>query len=218
MNIQSLQNNNSKQNFQAREHKNVKMVLDGVERKFKIYQIEHNDRDFIQKMNESIHLPTNISPKERDEWHETILQGTFYHDYFSKGSNSFLLVTDKNKPCGVVQISDSEFGTPHQLANIATWPINGEKIKKAGTILMKSIMEDFHSEHYVIYPRLETPGQVTKFYEKFGAKTANSDAEMMVIPKDELTKKSKELSSYIKTKRTETPKHVDLSHVLDLNI
>ena len=130
MHIQKIDNNNT---FKAIPIANIKVK--GLESKYKLYEMTHKDRPFLEDFYDSIDLQT-LMPGLKDEDYKTwdgIIQSAI--ELSARGGRKTLLEMCDEKPCGLLNYSN--LGNHFHLNYIATIPLEpNKKVPFAGQILM----------------------------------------------------------------------------------
>ena len=211
--------------FKAREYAVAKTVANGVTTNMKIFEVFDKDRAFLDFMSMSLKLEKltnikNITKQQLRKW-KTVINDAIFMSSFNEPQRSFLLVTEKNKPCGIMTYScvDKEC----RLDYLATWPVaKGENVKLAGTTLLKTLFEDLLKSN-ISSVNLTTlnngPVDLLSYYQKMSFKPKSIDSRLgaeMFSRRIWFEEKSNELGKYIVIDRISSPNDSDLKKVLDI--
>lgn len=215
--------NQSKNNFKAREFATVKTVLkDGVQ-SLKIYEVNEDDTKFLDVMSQKINLKKLIdikaTPKQLLQW-KNIINNAIMMTNFNEPQCSFLM-TKNNRPCALLTFKDIQ--TDSYVDYLASWPIAPhEKVKLAGTTMLKTLFEHAeikNTQRISLSTAANSLVDLVKYYEKmnFVKNHSNNIYEPdMIVTRDKFLEKSKELDEIIKVSFVKNPETVNLKNVLDL--
>ena len=127
------------QNFEALEYAKVKTIVNSQAIPLKIYEVNDLDTKFLDLMAQRINLKKlshfkNATIKQLKGW-KALIDNAIMMSGFNKPQKTFLLTTEKNRPCGIATFNT--FNRNCQIDYLATWcPAENERVKLAGTTLL----------------------------------------------------------------------------------
>ena len=229
--IQSIHSVNPRLNitsFKAREYATARTIIDGTTRQLKIFEIFDNDRCFLDFMSMNLNLEKlsdfkNLSQLQLRKW-KGVINDAICMSSYDNSQRSFLLVTEKKRPCGIITYNNN--GKTCQLDYLATWPESkGQKVKLAGTILVKTLFDDLlktNANSVTLTTLNNSPVDLLSFYEKMSfvpygnvVRNKNIGIDMFSL-RSWFKEKSKELTNYIKIDLIDNPVNYDLKKNLDV--
>ena len=109
---------------------------------YKLYDINHKDKDFLYKMYDAIKLPKlmkNLEEYDYTLWDEMIKNAI---RLTNTAGHKSLLETYNNIPCGIMNYKD--VGNKYHLNYVATFPIEvNKRVPCAGQILFNELLNRF---------------------------------------------------------------------------
>lgn len=129
--------------FTALHISNAKNIVKNVETSLEIFELNaKNDKTFLKKLPEKIHIETlmpNLTKDEYVRWHE-MLEYAAYNAQLS--DRKTLLAVKDNHPCGILVYLAGK--NKYHLDCICTWPVEyGKKVTLAGKTLFKELFNRF---------------------------------------------------------------------------
>lgn len=180
---------------------------------FGLYKLTPSDREFMAHLRDNIKLG-ELMPKlpesKLEVWEELFKIAT--DQAISPNKTGYMLTTE-GKPCGLIAFS------PSHLDIICTWPVEqGKKVPYAGTVLMKTMFEDFlKGNRNLLDLDAVTNGpssNVAKFTRLgFVQRGGENYITAMRTTRGKIENILRELNEKIFTTRLREPKNVDLFYL-----
>jgi len=185
--------------------------LDNKTKKISIYEVSSGDTDFLSKSLENLDLPKDIGKQARKIWYN-LIQNCIFMSSWNYPQKTFLAAAGGN-PFGITTFIDTNRGM--HIDNIATWPVDGKRIKLGGKAVMGSIFNEALKVNHGI--NLETTTTWTpkldKFYTDLGFERIEDD-KLYQISKFGIMNKLESLSKILRISRELNPQEVELSKEL----
>lgn len=211
-------NTKLKQNFKARETAIIR--LKNRPEILKLYELNENDCNFLDKMSSQIKLkklasiqyPTEILKK----W-KTMINNAILMSGWNKPQKSFLL-TQNNKACGLLTYLDEDITI---LDYLVTWPTEkGKKVNCAGKSLLSYLFHDSlkRNKKCILLSSLEkSTKNLKQYYKELGFyEIPEINGLNMKATKENIKKTAKQLDEIIDIEEKQIKKEVDLSQEINI--
>lgn len=217
--------------FKAKEYAIAKTFVNGKTIPLNLFEINSLDTGFLDLMSSKIDFRKfdvfQNSTLSQLKQCKNMLNNSIMMVGFNSPQKSFLLTTEKKRPCGIITYNN--FQDNCNLDYLISWaPENGKRIKYAGTTLLKVLYDDILKTNAKVISLTTaacTPGDLVKFYTQFGFKqpenlckviNRNVGVDMVAFRKD-LSVKAQELSKFVEIEEVQKPRTLNLRNILDIN-
>ncbi len=219
--------------FNARLVSRVHVNLEQAKLKYKIFELDDCDEEFTEELRKSVDLK-KLMPSVKDNYLLNIWNSIFggaitqNNEIMGRGTKNYLLVNEKNKPCGAMAIFKYLNGTydKYKLQYICTWPTSKEHREPlAGKALILNMFKKIHEKND------ETPGRieleavnnslfspVAKYLQRgFSIFGGDNYTTNMRISTDKLPEILKKFAKILHIENVEDSKKLNLGESLDLS-
>ena len=206
-------------NFEGIPISDIKVL--GNKSKYKLYDIDHHDTLFLNKMYESVNLE-KLMPKMHES--DIFIWNSLLKSAIDCSKNSYrktFLETCDNVPCGILNYT--EFDTFYHLNYVVTFPTKPEnRVPYAGQILFNELFQRFLPEKDVTKIEMQalrnSPFNPISKYLKLGFWQCGGDnySEGMKINKAKALNTLNKQSEYLTSTPLANQTNTDLCKVIDL--
>lgn len=218
--------------FGARHVSSISVNLGSVMNRYRIYELNKGDDEFVQKLVQAVDLkklmPTISDSHLLNVWNSIFKAAvTQSNDFLGKGVKNYLLVNGGNKPCGAMSIFKylNSIYDKYKLRYICTWPTSvGHREPYAGKSLILSLFNKILGndnpsskiELEALNNGLFSP--VSKYLEMgFSISGGDNHTTDMRILRNKMPKIIEKFKDILTVERVKEPEDVDLSQVLDIS-